>query len=163
MTGVYTGRWTAQLDSEVAVFLIGMRFNTLWRVDRWWPVVTAMPRMLRHLEAHPESGLLGWHQWLGRTTILVSYWRGVEDILAFAKDSDAPHAAAWREFNTRIGKDGTVGIWHETYVVGPGRAETVYANMPAFGLAGATRHVPVTPATATARRRLGGPARGSEA
>jgi hypothetical protein len=32
----------------------------------------------------------------------------------------------------------------ETYLVGPGSAETIYGNMPLFGLAAATTHVPVS-------------------
>ncbi|SHG49380.1 protein of unknown function [Streptoalloteichus hindustanus] len=156
---VLAGRWTAEVPEEgVAVFLIGMRINRPLRVDRWWPVLTAMPRMLRHLAEHPGAGLLGSHTWLGRTTILLSYWRRVEDLLAFAGDRDAPHAAAWRDFNRRVGGDGTVGVWHETYLARPGSAEAVYVNMPAFGLAGATSPVRVTPATTSARRRLSGPA-----
>ena len=45
-------------------------------------------------------------------------------------------------FNRAIGKDGTVGVWHETYLIEPGKYETIYANMPLFGLAAATSHVP---------------------
>lgn len=152
---VYGGRYTAEpAEPGLAVFLIGMRFNSLWRIDKWLPVVTAMPRMLRFLATRPESGLLGFHSWFGRTTVLVSYWRSEHDLLAFAADPNAPHAPAWRTFYERVGKDAAVGIWHETYLVGPGRAEAVYGNMPRFGLAAATGHVPVDAATRTARRRL---------
>jgi hypothetical protein len=55
-----------------------------------------------------------------------------------------------------IGSDGSVGIWHESYLVPAGQYETVYSNMPAFGLAAASEHVPATGRRATARRRLGG-------
>jgi hypothetical protein len=34
-------------------------------------------------------------------------------------------------------------VWHETYLVGAGRYETIYANMPRFGLAAAGAHLPV--------------------
>lgn len=155
---VANGRWTARLPEEgLAVFLIGMRFNRPWRVDKWGPAFFAMPKMLRHLATDPDSALLGWHLWFGRTVILVSYWRDAESIMAFASDRAAPHAGAWQRFMRDIGADGTVGIWHETYVVAPGRAEAVYANMPAFGLAAATAHVPVTRETSSARHRLSGP------
>lgn len=155
MTGkVFNGRYTADLDGqEKVVFLIGMRFNHWWRADKWVGVVTAMPRMLRHLETR-DAGLLSWRMWLGRTILVVQYWRSVEELHTFATSSSAPHAAAWRDFNRRVGDDGTVGIWHETYLVGPGRAEAVYDNMPAFGLAAATHHVPVSPGKQTARARL---------
>ena len=38
-------------------------------------------------------------------------------------------------------KEGPVGIWHETYLVEPGKFECVYGNMPRFGLAAAGDHV----------------------
>ncbi|MEH2405548.1 monooxygenase family protein [Nostoc sp.] len=58
--------------------------------------------------------------------------------------------------NQAIGADGSVGIWHETYLIEPGRYEAVYGNMPVFGLAAATKHVPAIRQRETARRRLGG-------
>src|SRR5437868_12157763 len=126
MTKVFPGRYTADSgDKEVVVFLIGMRFNRWWRVDKWWPVFVAMPRMLRHLAADPDSGLLGWHLWPGRTVLAVQYWRTARALVDFATDAAAPHAAAWRAFNQRIGGDGSVGIWHETYVGPTGRGGAV--------------------------------------
>ncbi|HEX2301882.1 MAG TPA: DUF4188 domain-containing protein [Pseudonocardiaceae bacterium] len=155
MSQVMPGRYTAEIGPQGAVvFLIGMRFNQWWRVDRWWPVFTAMPRMLRYLAADPESGLLGYHLWFGRTVLVLQYWRSTEELIGFASDSKAPHAAAWREFNRRISAGGAVGVWHETYAVTPGHQEAVYVNMPRFGLAAATRHTPVGPGTGSARARL---------
>lgn len=155
MADVMAGRYTALVPQEGAVvFLIGMRFNRLWRVDRWWPVFVAMPRMLRHLAKDPELGLLGYHLWFGRTVLVLQYWRSTEHLVAFASDPHAPHAVAWRDFNRRVGAGGTVGIWHETYEVRQGHYESVYANMPRFGLAAATTHVPVGPGTGSARARL---------
>lgn len=152
---VLAGRHTAEVGPQGAVvFLIGMRFNRWWRVDRWWPVFTAMPRMLRYLAADPESGLLGYHLWFGRTVLVLQYWRSTEDLVSFASDPYAPHAVAWREFNRRISAGGAVGVWHETYDVRPGHLEAVYVNMPRFGLAAATQHVPVGPGTGSARTRL---------
>jgi hypothetical protein len=56
---VHRGRYTADIDGDFVVFLIGMRFNRPWRVRKWWPVATAMPKMLRALDQHPELGCLG--------------------------------------------------------------------------------------------------------
>jgi hypothetical protein len=152
---VFDGRWTARLPEEGAVvFLIGMRFNKPWRVDRWWPVVRAMPRMLVHLGKHPELGMLGAHTWFGRTTILVSYWRSAEDLISFASAKAAPHLEAWKAYNRAVGTDGTVGVWHETYLVAPGRAEAVYVNMPAFGLGAAYQHEKIDKTTNSSRKRL---------
>lgn len=121
-------------EEPVVVFMIGMRVNRWWKVGQWLRTALAMPRMLRELGQHPELGLLGGQSWFGRTTILVSYWKSVDHLFAYAKQRDADHLPAWRAFNKHIGTNGDVGIWHETYVVQPGASESVYVNMPSFGL-----------------------------
>ncbi|QUQ70847.1 DUF4188 domain-containing protein [Kutzneria sp. CA-103260] len=138
---VSDGRWTARLPERGAVvFLLGMRFNKPWRVDRWWPAVRALPRMIAHLGKHPELGFLGGHSWFGRTTVLVSYWRSADDLVDFVSARSGPHLAAWQAYDRAVGADGTVGSWHETYLLRPGQFESVCADMPAFGLAAAYRH-----------------------
>lgn len=128
-------RLTANASNEpVVVFLIGMRVNRWWKVRQWLRTAMAMPRMLRELGEHPELGLLGGESWFGRTTILVSYWKSVDHLFAYAKLRNADHLPAWRAFNKHIATNGDVGIWHETYVVQPGASESVYVNMPEFGL-----------------------------
>lgn len=154
MPKVHPGRWTAEHDGDVTVFLIGMRINKLHRPDRWIPVLLAMPRILTHLSKHPDTGLLSFENWFGRTTMLLSYWRSPQDLQRFASDADAPHLKAWRDFRTKVGDDGDVGIWHETYVVRPGDREVVYGNMPLFGLARATTHVAVGAGQRTAKQRM---------
>jgi hypothetical protein len=59
------------------------------------------------------------------------------------------------EFNRRVGTDGSVGIWHETYLVAGGQFECIYANMPRFGFANAAAHVPITGRLHSARYRIG--------
>lgn len=54
-----------------------------------------------------------------------------------------------------VGTNGDVGIWHETYTIGAGAYESVYVNMPAFGLGAAGALVPATGARATSRGRMG--------
>lgn len=155
MSEVFPGRFTTRPPQGTsALFLIGMRINTFRGATKAGPVFTAMPRMLGFLSRHPESGLLGFHNWVGRTTILLSYWRSIEDVQRFASDPDAPHAAAWREFNRKIGAGPDVGIWHELFTVRPGDAEGVYVNMPAMGMAAALGHVPVAGGTRTSKQRM---------
>jgi len=144
---VIQDRMCAQVDGEAVVFLIGMRINKLWKIHKWLPVAMAMPRMLRELGQNPELGFLGSHSWFGRTVIVLQYWRSVEDLQAYAKNRDRAHLPAWAAFNRAVGKNGDVGIWHETYRVREGDYETVYANMPPFGLGKATKLT-----TATGRR-----------
>ena len=127
-------RLTAELEGDFVVFLIGMRINAPWKVHRWLPVVRAMPRMITELHRQPELGFLHAEMWFARTTIMVQYWRSMEQLLAYAKSRTAQHLPAWQAFNRSIGTDGSVGIWHETYAATPGSYENVYVNMPAFGL-----------------------------
>src|SRR5580692_11825189 len=112
---VINDRMCAQVDGEVVVFLIGMRINKLWKIHKWLPVAMAMPRMLRELGQNPDLGFLGAHSWFGRTIIVLQYWRSVEDLQAYAKNRDRAHLPAWAAFNRAVGKNGDVGIWHETY------------------------------------------------
>jgi len=127
-------RVTHQSEGPIVVFLIGMRVNRWWKVSQWLRTALAMPRMLRELAQHPELGMLGGESWFGRTTILVSYWKSVDHLFGYAKLRNAEHLPAWRAFNKQIGTNGDVGIWHETYIVQAGAHESVYVNMPEFGL-----------------------------
>lgn len=151
---VFPGRYTAELGADgMVVVLIGMRFNHWWRVDKWLFVMLAMFRALRHLADHDE-GLLANYAWFGRTTLMLQYWRSMDELQAFAANPDAPHLAAWRKYVRRIGDDGSVGAYHEAYQVRPGGTDVVYVNMPAFGLAGATAPVKVDAGRNTARQRV---------
>jgi Domain of unknown function (DUF4188) len=144
MSSVVNGRMTADVSGDFVVFLIGMRVNRPWKLHKWLPVARAMAPMLRILHMREELGLLGMHAWVGPTgPLLVQYWRSAEHLDRFARDPSLPHHAAWRAFNRRVGTDGDVGVWHETFQVSAGSHETVYANMPRFGLAAAGAHLPV--------------------
>jgi hypothetical protein len=127
-------RLAATLDGEFVVFLIGMRINKPLLVHKWGPVAAAMPRMLKELSSRPELGFLHGELWLSRTTLVLQYWRSMEQLLAYATNKEAKHLPAWHAFNKSVGTNGSVGIWHETYAASPGSYENIYANMPAFGL-----------------------------
>ena len=142
MAKIIAERMTAELDGEVIVFLIGMRINRGWKLHKWLPIARAMPRMLRELEATPNTGFLGFHTWLGNPTITLQYWRSFDDLERYAKDATCLHRPAWASFNRAVASNGDVGIWHETYRVRPGDFECIYNNMPPFGLAKATKCVP---------------------
>jgi len=154
--GINKGRFTASFSQPVTVFIIGMRLNRLLRVDKWLPVARAMGPMLRELAARPESGFLGSETMLRdlRTGCLLQYWRDFESLEAYARDRDQSHWPAWTAFNKAVGADGTVGIFHETYVVPAGGYETIYANMPPIGLGRITGLQPATGSRAQARSRM---------
>jgi hypothetical protein len=151
---VISDRMCAQVEGEVVVFMIGMRFNKLWKIHKWLPVFLAMPRMLRELEQNPDLGLLGRHVWVGRTVIVLQYWRSLDQLYAYAKNRNQAHLPAWAAFNRAIGKSGDVGVWHETYRTREGDYETIYANMPLFGLAKATKAVSATGRKESASGRI---------
>jgi GH15 family glucan-1,4-alpha-glucosidase len=131
---IHRDRLTATLEGGFVVFLIGMRINRPLLVHKWWPVVIAMPRMLKELYSQPELGFIHAETWFSRTIVLVQYWRSMEQLHLYAKSKEAIHLPAWQAFNKAIGTDGSVGIWHETYQISPGGYENVYVNMPSFGL-----------------------------
>ena len=155
MTEVIPGRMTHDYDGDLVVFLIGMRINKPWRPDLWLPVFNAMPGMLAELSKDKDSGLLGYRLTIGAGgPLVVQYWSSHEKLYAYASERNSAHRPAWAAFNRRARKaPGTVGIWHETYLVE--HAETIYAGMPVSGLAAATSAVPVARRGETAAERLG--------
>jgi hypothetical protein len=155
MSAIKQGRQTARPDGDFVVFLIGMRFNRLWRVHKWAPVLLAMPRMIAELERQPELGFLGADTWFGRTTLMVQYWRSFGQLEAYAKAREKAHLPAWAAFNRTVGANGDVGIFHETYRVASGDYENIYANMPPVLLGRAMGLTPVRGALESARSRLG--------
>ncbi|MGH3321572.1 MAG: DUF4188 domain-containing protein [Streptosporangiaceae bacterium] len=154
MAEVRRGRWTAEVDGDLVVFMIGMRVNRWRALRRWLPVFRAMPAMLRELEADEEGGLLGYRMFPGlRSFMVVQYWRSTEHLLRYANDSDRAHRPAWLAFFKDSWRDGAVGIWHETYAVDS--SECIYGNMPPVGLGQVGDLVPVGRHDDTATRRLG--------
>jgi hypothetical protein len=152
MATVIDKRMAAQMDGEFVVFLIGMRINKPLKIHKWLPVFLAMPKMIKELEAQPESGFLGYNGF-GKT--IIQYWRSFEHLEAYARNRDAKHWPAWLDFNKRCGKSrGDVGIWHETYLIKPGQYESIYSGMPPYGLGKIGRLVPASGAYESAGDRI---------
>ena len=151
---IHAQRMTAKIEGEFVVFLIGMRINQPLRIHKWLPVAMAMPRMLKELYQQPELGFLNAQMWFSRTIMVVQYWRSLDQLLAYAKNKEAAHLPAWRAFNQKVGVDGTVGIWHETYIVRNGQYESMYVNMPEFGLGKAGELLPVQNSMNSAAQRI---------
>ncbi|MEU5212167.1 DUF4188 domain-containing protein [Streptomyces sp. NPDC020742] len=139
------GRMTADGTEEVVVFLIGMRINSWRAVRSWLPMIGAMTRMIRELAQERERGMLGYRVLPGlRNVTVLQYWASKDKLLAYAGDQSGAHRPAWAAFNRRArAGHGRVGIWHETFVVPAGAYESIYANMPEFGLGAALGMVPV--------------------
>ena len=148
-------RMMAEIDGDFVVFLIGARFNTVRLLKTVLDLggKRGMKHMLDYLVAHPEKGLLGYQ--MGLPTI-VQYWRSFDHLERYAKDRSQQHLPAWAAFNRAVGSSGDVGIWHETYRIRPGEYECIYNNMPAFGLAKATKVVPASGYRDSAAGRMQG-------
>lgn len=149
-------RMTDNHAGPLVVFVIGMRINHFHKVGRWLPVFRSMGPMLRELAANPASGFMGSEFALcsPRQLLMLQYWRDFDALEHYARDRDARHWPAWSAFNRNIGRDGTVGIYHETYAVPAGAHETVYANMPPWGLARFAGAVAATGSRQAARDRM---------
>ncbi len=157
MSEVFQGRYTAEVNRDFVVFIIGMRVNKWWLFHKWLPVAVAMPKMLIKLARNKSLGMLGAESFFRLfpiTTVLISYWESFEHLDKFASDKTLPHAAAWSKYMRSVGSSGTVGIYHETYKVNRSDFETVYGNMPKFGLAVAFDHVPISKISNEARNRF---------
>ncbi|MFT4416768.1 DUF4188 domain-containing protein [Fredinandcohnia humi] len=150
---VYNGRYTAEVDGEFVVFIIGMRINKLLSFSKWITVFRAMGPMIKELYDFKEFGFLHTEVMFNwRRITLIQYWRSFEQLERYAHGKT--HAIAWKKFNQKIGMHGTVGIFHETYKITTKSAEAFYGNMPKFGLANAFKHITVTPSINSARKRL---------
>ena len=147
-------RVTASVDAEFVVLLIGMHVNRLRNIRRTWRLFATMNRMIRELTADPAAGYLGGESWLGNPTIMVQYWESLEQLERYARDADHEHRPAWAAYNRMLRSGAEAGVWHEAYRVRPGDFETVYNNMPPFGLARATASVAAAGRRETAIGRL---------
>lgn len=155
MARIVERRVCAEMEGGFVVFLIGMRVNRPWKIWKWWPVATAMPRMIAELMRQPALGLLHARTHFGFPNVMVvQYWESFEKLEAYAKARDRAHLPAWQAFNKAVGSGGDVGIWHETYVVGAGQYENIYNNMPPYGLAACATVVDAVGARQAARQRV---------
>ncbi|MGG2095120.1 DUF4188 domain-containing protein [Bacillus sp. S13(2024)] len=142
MKPVISGRYTAQMDDSFVVFVIGMRINKFFAVSKWLPVALAMGGMLKELYENKELGFLDTESFFnGRTIVQIQYWKSFETLEHYARHASL-HLEAWKNFNHKASKTETVGIFHETFVVEKGQYESLYANMPLFGLAKAGTSLP---------------------
>jgi hypothetical protein len=158
MSQIVKKRMCAQMDGEFVVFLIGARVLRPWKLWKWRPVAKAMKAMRAELADRPDLGLLHAQDFLAFPDVMtVQYWRSFEHLERYARARDHRHLPAWQSFYKTIGMDGDVGIWHETYVVQPGRYEAIYGGMPRFGLGMAGEIVDAVGAKQEARQRMKAP------
>src|SRR5699024_6661261 len=115
-----------------------------------------MPPMIKELYTHKaELGFLSMENFFGlRTTVMIQYWRSMNDLLAYARGKK--HLTAWRDCNRKVGDNKAVGISHESYQVKREDYESVCANMPLHRLSKALPQPPLTNDPDGAKQRLKG-------
>ena len=91
---VFPGRYTANIEGDVVVFLIGSRLNRLRSLPRMVQVARQMTRMQTELMAQPDRGCLHMENFFGRVTLSVQYWRDFESLERYARATDAEHLGA---------------------------------------------------------------------
>ena len=146
-------RMTARLEKPVVLFLIGTRINKWHTLPRWFWFLRTMPSMLKELEAKPDSGLLWYRTYVSFPNIMVQQYC-FDKLMAYSHDQALTHRPAWGRYLRELQNDGSVGIWHETYLVEPGKFECIYGNMPAFGLGAASSTVKAEGRLAAAKERF---------
>ena len=152
MRKINAERMIAEIDGDFVVFLFGMRINKLWKLNKWWPVYSAMRKMMKELESNPELGMLGQ---ISDFRFIVQYWRSFDHLESYARNRDREHLPAWKLFNAAVRKSRKdVGIWHETYQVRAGEYEALYSGMPSLGLGMAGQLIPPSKRTERARDRI---------
>ena len=155
---IFKGRYTAITKDSFVVFLVGMRVNQWWAAHKWWPVFKAMKNMLDDFNRNPDKGMLSAvirFSW--REISVTSYWKSYDQLENYARMPTSSHLQPWKNFNKAIGATGSVGIWHETYLIAERDYECVYVNMPVTGLAKAkiTRFLKAEGVRETSRLRIG--------
>jgi hypothetical protein len=84
---IHKEKMTATIEGDFVIVLIGMRINQFWKIHKWLPIALSMGRMLKELYSHPELGFLSHEFGIGRSFIFVQYWRSMDQLLAYAKNT----------------------------------------------------------------------------
>ena len=76
--GINMGRWTADIDGDFVVFLIGVEVRDPEQAGPAVGLLMAMAEMLGELMQDPAKGLLGFQQFGAVGGVIVQYWRSFE-------------------------------------------------------------------------------------
>jgi hypothetical protein len=153
---IYNGKYTSKPENPFVVFIFGMRINSILYFWLWLPFLFRLIRMVKRLRQYRDSGMMNAHIFLsGKGLGVMQYWESFDKLENFALDNNDMHMPNNKKYKKSVGKSGLVGIWHETYLVEQDKFETMYYNMPKWGLARATNHhIDVPVIQNEARQRL---------
>ena len=153
---IYNGKYTSKPENPFVVFIFGMRINNVFFIWLWIPFIIRLLRMVKRLREYRESGMMNAHLFFsGKGVGVMQYWQSFDMLEAFARDGNDVHLPNNKKYKKSVGKSGLVGIWHETYLVEHDKFETMYINMPKWGLSKATNHhIEIPIVQEDARQRL---------
>ncbi|KAI4157352.1 MAG: hypothetical protein LQ342_008346 [Letrouitia transgressa] len=157
---VMQGQWMGQLPEPeklseasetsegVVMFLLGARLNH--PLGKLGPGAVQVNEVFNDMWREAEQNSSKWG-YLGRTatlvdfsdterapTIWISYWKDLKGLQKFSEG--AAHRLGQNMYNSK--KLPFVGIMHETYYAPKGCWETIYDNMPPWGLGKCTAKIP---------------------
>ena len=153
MKEVNQGRWTAEIEGDFVVFLIGARVNKPWQLVRILRDLggrRGMNHMLKYLTEHPGKGPARLRDDGHCQRPILALVRAPRSL---REEQRRPAFVRVAQLLEGVGKDDRAGIWHETFLVRDGEYEAVYGNVPARGLGKASTLVPVAESS-TARKRI---------
>ena len=110
--------------------------------------------MVSELIKNQSLGYLGGESWFGRNIISIQYWESFTKLEHFARSKDLTHLPEWKKFMKKVGTNGEVGIWHETYIIKKGQYENIYANMPPFLLGKVGKLEKIVSSNNSAKKRV---------
>ena len=153
---IFNGKYTSKPEDSFVIFIFGMRINKFLYLWLWIPFFIRLFRMVRRLRQYRESGMMNANLFFsGQGLGVMQYWESFDKLEFFAKDNNDLHIPSNIKYKKSIGKSGKIGIWHETYLVEHDKFETMYFNMPKWGLAKATNHhIEIPIVQEQARQRL---------
>lgn len=153
---IYNGKYTSKPEEPFVVFIFGMRINNILLFWLWIPFLIRLIGMVSRLRKFRKSGMMNANLFFsGMGLGVMQYWESFDKLEDFAKDNNDIHMANHRKYKKSVGKAGLVGIWHETYLVEHDKFETMYFNIPKWGLAKATNHhIEIPIVQEEARQRL---------
>ena len=151
---VQQGRWTAEIDGDFVVFLIGAMAHDPVGSPEATRLLMTMSDMLGELLSDPSKGLLAFSTYgtAANGAVLIQYWRSFDALEAYARDPGAKHAPVWREWN-RLAADERSGALRAGRVLTrhPRHWDLRCRNVPACGRR--RRTAPRARARAMPRRR----------
>ncbi|KAL9027538.1 MAG: hypothetical protein Q9196_003956 [Gyalolechia fulgens] len=130
---IMPGRWMGQLpegetSGGVVMFLLGARLNH--PLGKLGPGAVEVNEVFKDMWREAEKNSSKWGYTERAPTFWISYWKDLKGLQKFSEG--AAHRLGQNMYNSK--KLPFVGIMHETYYAPKGCWETIYDNMPPWGL-----------------------------